>query len=293
MNAELLAHLGGGITSVCRAWGVTRSDGAWLGFTDHDGDIAFDGRVFMASSGLAAKALAQTTGLAVDNTEAVGALSDAAIDEGDVIAGRFDGAEVQSWLVNWADTAQRSLQFRGNFGEITRAGGAFKVELRGLTDRLNQAQGRVYHRGCSAVLGDGACRLNLGTVGYQTDLVLDAVDDEGGLLLIGAAVQADGWFDLGRVQVMSGAAVGLTGMVKRDRAVAGGRQVLLWQDFAQPLAVGDTLRLEAGCDRGADTCRIKFNNLLNFQGFPHIPGQDWQIGYPNENQPKDGGSLFT
>lgn len=283
MNAAFLAHLKTGVTTLCRAWGVTRRDGVWLGFTDHDGDIAFDGMVFQASSGLAAKALQQTTGLSVDNSEAMGALS--AIDEADLIAGRFDGAEVRVWLLNWADPSQRMEQFRGNFGDVTRAGGAFKVELRGLTDSLNQPIGRSYHRGCSAVLGDAACKA---VVAHVPMVVAEIVD--GTYVLTGDATQADGWFDLGRFAVTSGVSAGLIGMVKRDRARAGGRLIDLWQDI--PLAIGDEIALQPGCDRQATTCKVKFNNLLNFQGFPHIPREDWQISYPNALQPKDGGSLF-
>ncbi len=283
MNAEFLAHLKTGVTTLCRAWGVTRRDGVWLGFTDHDGDIAFDGMQFRASSGLAAKALQQTTGLAVDNSEAMGALS--AIDEADLIAGRFDGAEVRVWLVNWADPSQRMEQFRGNFGDVTRAGGAFRVELRGLTDLLNQTIGRSYHRGCSAVLGDAACKAVVADVAL---VVVDIVD--GTYVLNGDAPQSDGWFDLGRFAVTTGASAGLLGMVKRDRAHTAGRLIDLWQDI--PLAMGDQITLQPGCDRQAATCTAKFNNLLNFQGFPHIPGEDWQISYPNARQPKDGGSLF-
>jgi uncharacterized phage protein (TIGR02218 family) len=283
MNADFLAHLQTGVTTLCRAWGVTRRDRVWLGFTDHDMDISLDGMQFQASSGLAAKALQQTTGLSVDNSEAMGALS--AIDEADLIAGRFDGAEVRVWLLNWADPAQNMEQFRGHFGDVTRAGGAFKVELRGLTDLLNQTIGRSYHRGCSAVLGDAACKAVVATVPM---VVADIMD--GTYVLNGNMSQTDGWYDLGRFGVTTGISAGLLGMVKRDRARAGGRLIDLWQDI--PLAIGDQITLQAGCDRQASTCQAKFNNLLNFQGFPHIPGEDWQISYPNPLQPKDGGSLF-
>ena len=78
---------------------------------------------FLASTGLTARALQQTTGLSVDNTEALGALSDASVSEADLLAGRFDGAEVRAWLVNWASVEDRVLQFRGTFGEVSRAGG--------------------------------------------------------------------------------------------------------------------------------------------------------------------------
>ncbi len=58
------------------------------------------------------------------------------------------------------------------------------------------------------------------------------------------------------------------------------------------MVTGDLIRVEAGCDKRLETCRFKFNNILNFQGFPHIPGEDWLMSYPSEGQPHDGGSLF-
>ena len=141
-------HLATGCTTVCRCWAVTRKDGVVLGFTDHDVDLAFEGILFRAGSGLSARALAQSTGLAVDNSEAVGALSDASVTETDLRAGRFDNAEVRLWLVNWANTAERLLQFRGTVGEVSQAGGQFRAELRGLTEALNRPQRRVFQRDC-------------------------------------------------------------------------------------------------------------------------------------------------
>ncbi len=290
---NLLTHLQSGVTTLCRAWEIRRSDGLRLGFTDHDGDLVLNGASFTAESGLAAKALQHTTGLSVDNTEAVGALSDAAIDEDDLIAGRFDGAEVTIWLVNWADPAQNMVEFRGTFGEVTRAGGAFKVDLRGLTEALNAPQGRVYQRGCSASFGDASCGVDLTTAGYRAQMIVQEITSNGQIVLTGTAAQDSGWFQLGRFAPNSGAASGLVGMVKQDTAQAGGRRITLWQSFAAPLAVGDAVTLEVGCDRSHATCKAKFANLLNFQGFPHIPGEDWQISYPNETQAKDGGSLFA
>ena len=153
ISADFQEHLGSGVTSLCRAWKIERRDGVSFGFTDHDLPLLFAGMTFKPDTGLSAMALQQTTGLSVDNTEAIGALSDAAIRDADIDAGRFDGAEVTSWMVNWANPTQRILQFRGNIGEIRRAGGAFQAELRGLTDLLNRPVGRVFQRPCGEVLG--------------------------------------------------------------------------------------------------------------------------------------------
>ena len=54
---------------------------------------------------------------------------------------------------------------------------------------------------------------------------------------------------------------------------------------------GDRVRIEAGCDKAEDTCRLKFANMVNFRGFPDIPGEDWLMAFPKGGGVNDGGSL--
>ena len=289
---DLLNHLATGTTTVCQCWSVTRKDGEVLGFTDHDRDLSFEGVTFKAASGMTARALQQSTGLSVDNSEAIGALSDASVSEVDLLTGRFDGAEVRNWMVNWQDSSQRLLQFRGTFGEITRAAGSFKAELRGLSEALNQVQGLVYQRTCSAVLGDARCGFDLNRAGFSIEVPIDAVDAPGVYRITAQSTIADGWFRRGRVRVLTGASAGLVGLVKFDREDGTSRRIDLWVDLPLAPVVGDVIRMEAGCDKVAGTCQSKFANFSNFRGFPHIPGEDWMTSYPISGQTNDGESLF-
>jgi uncharacterized phage protein (TIGR02218 family) len=291
VSVGFLEHLATGATSVCQCWAVSRRDGVVLGFTDHDRDLAFEGIVFRAASGMTARALQTGTGLAVDNSEAVGALSDASVSEADLMAGRFDGAEVRNWIVNWQDVSQRLMQFRGSFGEVTRAGGAFRAELRGLTEGLNQVQGLAYQRACSAVLGDARCGVDLGRAGLALEVPIVAKGAAGVYSVVAVAGFAQGWFQRGRARVMTGDAAGLVGLVKFDQTEGVLRRLDLWVDFARSAAVGDVIRLEVGCDKTADTCRDRFSNFANFRGFLHIPGEDWMTSYPVSGKANDGGSL--
>ena len=75
VSERFQAHLSSGHTTLARCWQVVRKDGVVLGFTDHDRDLSFDGVTYRADTGLSALSLAQSTGLSVDNTEAIGALS--------------------------------------------------------------------------------------------------------------------------------------------------------------------------------------------------------------------------
>lgn len=286
----LLAHLGTGVTTTCRCWALTRRDGVVMGFTDHDRLLGFDGVEFRPDTGLSALALQQTTGLSVDNTEALGALSDAAIREADIEAGRYGGAELRAWLVNWQDVAARALLFRGTMGELRRAGGAFEAELRGLTDALNVPLGRVYQKGCSAILGDGDCRFDLDTPGYVTARGAEEIEENRVFRFAEMGGFAEDWFRHGVIRIQSGAAAGLIGLIKRDRSAGAGRVIELWHPLGAQVARGDALRIEAGCDKRISTCQFKFDNLLNFQGFPDIPGDDWTITDPAKSPRLDGGS---
>ena len=289
-EAALHTHLASGATTVCRAWTVLRRDGAIMGFTDHDCDITVDDVVCRADTGMTARALQQTTGLSVDNSEAVGALSDAAITEAEIIAGRFDGAVVRSFLVNWASPTDWIEQFRGTFGEITRAGGAFMAELRGLTEALNRPQGFSYQPNCSAILGDDRCRFDTGTTGFFAERQVEEVEDGRIFTFDSFGGYDDRWFESGRFEMLTGEAAGLVGAVKIDRLEGFSRRMELWQSLMAPILPGDSFRVTAGCRKSATACRTKFANFLNFRGFPHIPGEDWLASYPVPGKPNPGGA---
>lgn len=291
MDAEFRAHLETGLTTLCRCWAITRSDGVKYGFTDHDMGLSFEGMTFKANSGLTAMALQQSSGLSVDNTEALGALSDAAIKDEDIEAGRFDAAEVQSWLVNWADVSVRWLQFRGSIGELRRGNGAFQAELRGLTEALNRPLGRVYQKPCTAVLGDGGCAFDLNTVGYFDERGVEGIESSRIFRWDNMLGFEPDWFARGRLTIMSGDASGLWGMIKHDRFEDDVRIIELWEPLRGRVSTGDTVRLDAGCDKRSETCRLKFNNFVNFQGFPDIPGEDWVMAVPKQTGRNSGGSL--
>lgn len=291
LDPALAAHLATGVTNLCRCWAVQRRDGVTFGFTDHDKDINFGGVLFRADTGLTGQAIQQTTGLSVDNSEAMGALSDASVTEADLVAGRFDSASVRTWLVNWQAPAERHLLFDGTIGEVQSGGGAFRAELRGLSERMNLPQGRVFQRQCSANLGDSACKVSLAGEPFVATGQIATVLGRQEFTLSGLGGYAADWFARGHFEMVSGSATGLAAMIKSDDLIGTEHQVSLWQELRAAPAVGDQVRLRVGCDKRADTCRDKFNNFLNFRGFPHIPGEDWLMAYPRNGDANAGGSM--
>lgn len=263
-------------TTIARAWMIRRADGLTLGFTDHDTGLTFLGLQFRPDHGMSARALVQGSGLSVDNSEAAGALSDDAINERDILAGRWDAAELKMWEVDWSDTTKHRLIFAGTLGEVSRSNGEFRAELCGLAEPLNNARGRVFHPRCSARLGDNACKLDLATGGFQTELSVEGMEDDRIFRFSEFPAFEARWFAHGVLRVLNGRARDLHGAIKNDISLAGGgREIELWQSVGLSPQVGDRIRLTAGCDKRAETCRLKFANLLNFRGFPHLPSEDW------------------
>ena len=56
---------------------------------------------------------------------------------------------------------------------------------------------------------------------------------------------------------------------------------------------GDTFSVFAGCDKTFATCKAKFDNALNFRGFPHLPGNDAAYAYVVDGGRFDGGPLVA
>ncbi len=290
VQTELQAHLDSGATTLCRAWILRRADGVVFGFSDHDKALTVDGVVCEAASGMDASALESSTGLAVDNAQAVGALSSVGITDLDVETGRFDGAEVWHWLVNWQDPAQKTLLFRGTLGEIRRGAGAFEAELRGLSEALNRPVGRAYLRQCDRVLGDGKCGFDINAAGFVTDAVVDFVSGRRVIELKDISGFADQWFLHGKLVWLTGANAGAEALIRVDDLRGNTRVVELWEETRFAIENGDTLRLHAGCDKSMAACKEKFGNFANFRGFPHMPGEDWSVSYPVAGDDLDGGA---
>ena len=254
------------------AWVVERSDGVRLGFTDHDRALAVDGVACEATTGLQGSEARTALGLGADAQDVEGAFSSDAIREADVVAGRFDGARVHVWNVDWR-TGDARMERTAVLGEVTHESvgggidgeGRFRAELRGLSSLLDQSVMRRFNRRCDADLGDARCGVNLAAVSVTVAQVIDATT----LRLAGLGDHPDDHFAHGRLLMRSGANEGVGVEIVASR----GAEVSLWQALPLDVAPGDAGEATAGCDKTFTTCRGKFANHLNFRGFPHMSGE--------------------
>jgi uncharacterized phage protein (TIGR02218 family) len=291
LSPSLAASLASGVTTLCQCWIVTRTDGLRLGFTDHDEDLVVDGVTCSAESGATGTAVEQGTGLSADNLEIVGALTSGRLAESELARGLFDGAAVAVWRVDWASPDDRVLILSGTVGEVSRGPTAFTAEVRGLADRLNQPRGRVYQRSCDALLGDARCGVDAGAAAIRGAGTVATVRSARSVTASGLAAYVSRWFEAGRLVWTSGANAGAAVEV-RAHGLAGGLASLdLWEPMPAPISPGDTFQVTAGCDKSLASCRDKFANVLNFRGFPDLPGNDYAVAYAVQGADNDGGRL--
>ena len=292
ISSALQAKLDSGVTTLCRCWIVTRGDGVVQGFTEHDADVTLDAVTCRAGSGLTGSELTQKLGLAVDGSEMSGALADDTLNEDDLAAGRYDAARVEIWLVDWSEPSLRVLLASGVLGEVKRDGFAFTAEVRGLSERLNEDSGRLYTATCAADLGDGRCKIDLTNAAYRGSGVVGTLSATSTFTASGLDGFDDGWFTAGKLSFTSGANAGLSVEVKTHGKSGGTVSLTLWQAMPEMIAPDDAFTVTAGCDKRFQTCHNRFNNVVNFRGFPQIPGNDFVISYPVQGEPgNDGSSL--
>jgi uncharacterized phage protein (TIGR02218 family) len=261
------------LATLAFCWRLERRDGICLGFTTHDRDLAIGGLVYRAAPGMLPSAIALSDGFDLDTLDVSGALTSEAIGADDLMAGRWDGAAVAIFMVDWeVPDGERVPLARGVLGDVSITGNGFEAELRGPTAALDRPVVEQTSPECRARLGDKRCRVDMASRTRVTRIA--AVLDEDRVEVADAA--GAGAYGYGRLHWIGGANSGL------ESAVSGSVGPVLTLREPPPFAAraGDLIEIEEGCDKSFATCAGRFGNALNFRGEPHLPGIDLMTRYP-------------
>lgn len=288
---RLVDHLAGEVTTVCHCWRLKRKDGIVSGFTDHDLPLKVDGTIFKPETGLTASEARDSLGLAIDTVDVEGALSSADIREEDIAAGLYDGAAIETLLVNWRAPTDFALLRKATIGRILRSDQRFVAELESLVHSLDQPNGRYVGRACDAELGDARCRFLLDQPGFHASGQVVAQEDADTFLVAGLDTFQPGWFSHGTLNWSGGARMGRSERIVGHGHEPGGVRIALRPSGGPAVGVGDAFVIHAGCDKSFATCKAKFANSVNFQGFPHLPGNDAAYGYVVDGGVFDGSPI--
>ncbi len=253
-----------GVSHFCYCWQITRHDGVVLGLTDHDRAVTFSNITFLANAGIKLSALDARLGLARQGQEVSGVLGSPHLSSADLQAGLYDEARFRLWLVDWQTPDSRVLMLHGRFGPVSHADGRFRVALHGVGQDLDLLQGRVYQTRCDAVLGDARCRADIANASFRWRGRIEVMQSDS--FYVSQLTQAENWFADGLAQFEKD----YTLPIKFDKQRSQGRLIQCWQALPKQIAVGQKVTLTAGCDKNLQTCRDKFSNIVNFQGFPFL-----------------------
>jgi uncharacterized phage protein (TIGR02218 family) len=260
------------LTTLAFCWRLERRDGVALGFTGHDRDLFIDGLTYRAAPGMTPSAISLTDAFDVDTLDIAGALTDDAITDADLAAGRWDGAAVTLFATDWRDTTQRLPLTRGTLGQVGVKDGAFTAELSGPTAILDAPVTEATSPDCRAMLGDARCRVDLAPRTRFARLV--AAD--GPMLTLDTGEPTANAYGQGRLWWVDGANSGLVSLI----AASAGTGLTLREPPPFAAEPGTRVRLTEGCDRTIATCAARFNNAVNFRGEPYLPGNDLLTRYP-------------
>ncbi|WP_375390792.1 DUF2163 domain-containing protein [uncultured Sphingomonas sp.] len=266
--------LAGELTTLAFCWRVERRDGVAIGLTSHDRDLAIDGLRHRAAPGMTPSAVRREIGLGPDTMDVAGALTADAIGAADLLAGRWDGARVTLFAVDWTGAPGRVALGEGTIGAVSLTAGQFTAELKGPAAALARAVTEPCAPECRAELGDRRCRVPMAGRRRFARVVSVA----GPAVTVDAGEPSPNAYGDGRLRWIGGANAGL------ESAVLGsaGAAVTLRAPPAFMVEPGALVELVEGCDKRLATCAGRFGNALNFRGEPYLPGVDLLTRYPGQ-----------
>jgi len=268
LPTDLANHIAGGTTTLADLLKITRTDAQVFAFTSATEDVTIDGTVYSAATGLAISSIESAAGLAVDNLELSTLDDGSTFSRADVLSGRWRNAAFTISRYNWANPSDGvEVRMAGTIGDVYLKRGQVVAELRGLQQALQQPVGSVSSKTCRARLGDALCTVNLATLTVTGSVTAVASAQQ---FTDSTQAQADDYFAEGVLTWTSGPNNGLTVKVKSFAAGV----FTLSLPMISAIAIGHTFSVIAGCQKRLSDCADKFNNVLNFQGEPHLPGID-------------------
>lgn len=268
--APLSQHLQQDTTTLTLCFEISRLDGQVFRFTTLDEDVTVDGQTYETASGATPSQLNAKADLSVDNLDFTAILDSQTLLREDLLYGAFDYARVKIFLVNWADTAQGTLTLAtGVLGEVRLGDVQFTAEMRSLTQHLQSTHGRIVALECDVeIFGEGRCGLD--KLNFAEDTTVTGIVKQYMTFQTGSS-QLAGYYTAGELRFDSGANQGASYSIAEHTS---GGTIRIAARTPRAINVNDQVRLIAGCDRRFSTCRDKFANTVNFQGFPHVPGRD-------------------
>ncbi|MGB7373367.1 DUF2163 domain-containing protein [Pontixanthobacter sp.] len=259
------------LETVTTYWRIFRTDGVTLGFTAHDRDLWFDGIAHRSAPGMVPSAIRHTVQLTGDSAEVSGALSHDAINDTDLLSGRYDQARIEIGVADWK-SLDNMLLYAGQLGRMSTNDGQFTAELQSAKFELEADIVPRTSPTCRAQFCGPGC--NLSDAQFTQISSITGFDQGSGLVTIEAATISD--HVGGTIRWIDGPLAG-----QRSGIISASETGFLLDTPAlDERIIGAHIYLREGCDHRYVTCNTRFGNSVNFRGEPFLPGNDLLVRVP-------------
>jgi uncharacterized phage protein (TIGR02218 family) len=260
------------LTQVCLSWRIVRQDGIELNFVEMDCDLIYNNKLYKAANGFNSSAIKKDSSLEIDNLDIEGILNSDSIKTNEILAGYYDNAMIEINLLSLKPgqpIVEKSLFLkRGYIGAIKIIGkDKFVAEINGFLESGNNITTKRYGNLCRANLGDDKCKFNIEKYTHYGNIT-EVIDNK--TFRDSSMFQHNGYFDNGFISI-----------INKSKNLIKSTSIKFFIDnifeLCEPisdeiLSQGANYIASIGCDKTANTCSKKFNNIVNFRGEPHIPG---------------------
>lgn len=254
--------------------------GDMLGLTTSDEAFEFEGETYHPDPGLSATEVAAAISYAVDNLEITGAFDEELVKKLEVLGGVYDDADYTIFLVDYEHPEYgRMVVQRGTLGNVESVDEKFTLELRGLTQKLQQTRGELTSPLCRADIFDSRCKLDEdGThptlaipYKYAGVEITEVVGRFTFKCVIAEAALPAGFFEAGLLVWTGGENANQRSEVKTHTKAGTTHTITLQDPVRTPFVLGDEFRVRKGCKKTMDAC-FDVHNVENKRSEDYLPG---------------------
>ena len=269
LSAETLQKLNSGNFEFVKCFIITLKDSSKLYFTENSEDLIIDNNIYKSSLGVEENKIETYNNITESKQEIMGFLNNSEIDENDIILGKFNGAVVETFLIDKNDLSGEKICLnKGFFSNITLVDGKFFVEIVGISSILNKPVCETYSPLCRCCFCDKRCGLDKNNYCFSASIT--SINSDISFYSAELLDFEDNYFKYGIITFTTGLNIN-TSIVVKDFISS---TVILEHKPQHSLTVGDTFKIICGCDKTLKTCYNKFHNSINFRGEPNIPREE-------------------